>query len=91
MLNFNSIEDLVDYAESKYNVKCSKVKANLYTAEIELQTLGLFGRLVERAYITINYRKESVWSIGFRWKVKDREKFDSKALEDRFGDYHVVS
>jgi hypothetical protein len=90
MKNFDSIEDLVKYAETKYSINCTKVKSNLFTSEVDPNTLGLFGTLIERAYITINFRKPGCWSIGFRWKVNRRDRFDSKTLEDRFGTFYQI-
>ncbi len=90
MKNFDSIEDLVKYAETKYSINCTKVKSNLFTSEVDKGTLGLFGTLIERAYITINFRKPGCWSIGFKWKVNRREGFDSKTLEDRFGTFYQI-
>ena len=90
MKNFDSIEDLVKYAETKYGINCVRVKSNLFTSEVDRSTLGLFGTLIERAYITINFRKPGCWSIGFKWKVNRRERFDSKTLEDRFGNNYII-
>ena len=90
MKNFDSIEDLVQYAEDKYKVNCTKAKSNLFTSEVDLETLGLFGTLLERAYITINFRSPGCWSIGFKWKVNKRNSFDSKTLEDRFGQSYII-
>jgi hypothetical protein len=90
MKNFDSIEELVKYAEAKYSITCVKVKSNLFTSEVDLSTLGLFGTLIGRAYITINFRHPDYWSIGFRWKVNRRDTFDSKTLEDRFGNNHII-
>jgi hypothetical protein len=89
MKNFDSIEDLVRYAETKYSIDCTRIKSNLFTSEVDRGTLGLFGTLIERAYITINFRKPGSWSIGFKWKVNGREKFDSRTLEDRFENNHI--
>ena len=90
MKNFDNIEELVEYAETKYSITCVKVKSNLFTSEVDRGTLGLFGTLIERAYITVNFRKPGCWSIGFKWKVNMRERFDSKTLEDRFGTFYQI-
>ena len=90
MKNFDNIEKLVEYAEVKYSITCVRIKSNLYTSEVNPSTLGLLGTLIERAYITINFRHPGCWSIGFKWKVNRRDRFDSKTLEDRFGTFYQI-
>ena len=79
-MQFETIQELVQYAEKKYNTPFTKSKANLYVADINISELGLFSNILEQAYLTVNFSKRE-WNIGFKWKVKERNGYDSKILE----------
>ena len=91
--NFKNVEDLVEYAQSKYGVKYQTQfimkKSNLYIAEINNALMGPLESRLDNCYMTVNFEKNiGNWSIGFRWQIKGRSKYDSSALESKQGEWY---